>query len=110
MYEPQALMLQVKKEVDDGIGGFVETWADLKPIEGYIDLTMGTDLNTQQNAYTEQSTHIAVIPDYDQDINDDMRLVDDKGRWYSITYVDDPVGVHHHLELYLNYGGEVNGD
>ena len=108
MYEPQVLTLQVKKQVDDGIGGLVETWSNLKQIEGYLDLTMGTDLSTQQNAFTEQSTHLAVIPEYDPDINDDMRLVDDKGRWYSITYVDDPVGVNHHLELYLNSGGDVN--
>lgn len=108
MYPPQTLKIQTKTQTPDGIGGLLETWDDYTTVQGYIDLTTGTDLNTMQNAYTEQSTHIAVIPEYTAGINDDMRVVDETGRWYSITYVDDPVGVHHHLELYLNYGGEVS--
>lgn len=108
MYSPQKLVLQKKFQADDGIGGLDESWGDYKAFDGYIDLMTGTDLNTQQNAYTEQSTHLAVISDYTPDVSDDMRVVDEAGRWYSITYVDDPVGVHHHLELYLTYGGEID--
>lgn len=108
MYPSQSLMVQRKTQTDDGIGGLIENWADLDSVDGYIDLVTGTDLNTMQNAYTEQSTHVAVIPEYVPWITDDMRIVDENKRWYSITYVDDPVGVHHHLELYLNYGGDLN--
>ncbi|MGO3650955.1 head-tail adaptor protein [Vagococcus sp.] len=107
MHEPQHLKVQLKLQVDDGIGGYIETWNDYKSFEGYIDLLQGTDLNSSQQAFIEESTHIAVVPEYQAGITDDMRLVDESGRWYDITFADDPVGVNHHNELYLKYGGVV---
>ena len=106
--DTQLFMIQTKEQTDDGMGGFKESWIDFKPVSGYLDLTMGTDLNTLQNAYTQQSTHILVIPEYDSEITDDMRVVDGKDQWYSITYADDPVGAHDHLELYLDFGGVLD--
>lgn len=109
MYSPQTLVLQAKKQKSDGIGGFTETWDDLRAVSGYLDLLQGTDENTIQQAFIEQSTHVAVLPKYEPGITDAMRIVDETGRFYEITYVDDPVGVHHHTELYLKYGGNADG-
>lgn len=106
MYPPQALQILKKTQVPDGIGGFKESWEPFKGgVLGYVDLLTGTDLNTVQNSFYEQSTHIAVIPQYTEGITDKMRLKDESGRWYEITYSDDPVGIKHHTELYLTYGG-----
>ncbi|HFI0686996.1 TPA: head-tail adaptor protein [Streptococcus suis] len=105
----QTFEIEVMAQVDDGIGGFTENWAPFKAIQGYLDLITGTDLNTLQNAFTEQSTHVLIIPIYTDGITDDMRVVDADNRWYSITYADDPVGQHHHNELYVKYGGVLNG-
>ena len=101
-------VIQQVTQVDDGIGGYEEKWAPFKDVFGYIDLLTGTDLNTSQNAITEQSTHVLVIPNYESDITDKMRVVDDNKRYYSITYADDPVGQHHHNELYLTFGGVLD--
>lgn len=104
----QEFKIQVMDQVDNGIGGFNEDWAEFKTVQGYIDLLTGTDLNTLQNAFTEQSTHVLIIPRYTEGITGDMRVVDENNRYYTITYADDPVGQKHHNELYIKYGGDVN--
>jgi len=105
----QTFEIEVMAQVDDGIGGFTENWASFKTVQGYLDLITGTDLNTLQNAFTEQSTHVLIIPTYTDGITDKMRVVDADNRWYSITYADDPVGVGHHNELYIKFGGVSDG-
>ena len=105
----QTFEIEVMEQVDDGIGGFIEDWAPFKTVKGYIDLLTGTDLNTLQNAFTEQSTHVLIIPQFTAGITDKMRVVDSKNRYYTITYSDDPVGVGHHNELYIKFGGVLNG-
>lgn len=105
----QTFEIEVMAQVDDGIGGFIEDWAPFKTVQGYIDLITGTDLNTLQNAFTEQSTHVLIIPQFTHGITDKMRVVDSQNRNYTITYADDPVGVGHHNELYIKFGGVLNG-
>lgn len=105
----QTFEIEVMAQVDDGIGGFTEDWAPFMTVQGYIDLITGTDLNTLQNAFTEQSTHVLIIPKFTDGITDKMRVVDSKNRYYTITYADDPVGLGHHNELYIKFGGVLNG-
>lgn len=105
----QQFIIQQYTQKDDGIGGFKEEWASFKDVLGYLDLVTGTDQNTSQNAILEQSTHVMVIPEFTQGITDKMRVLDGNGRYYDVTYSDDPVGVGHHNELYLTFGGVVDG-
>lgn len=105
----QTFEIEVTAQVDDGIGGFTENWEPFKTVKGYIDLLTGTDLNTLQNAFTEQSTHILIIPQFTTGITDKMRVVDSQNRYYTITYADDPVGIGHHNELYIKFGGVIDG-
>ena len=101
--------IQQKTQVPDGIGGFSETWDDMPEVSGYLDMLTGTDLNSVQNAFIEQSTHVLIIPEYTEWITDQMRIVDLDGRIYDITYSDNPVGVNHHNEVYCKFGGVING-
>ena len=102
-------LIQAKTQADDGIGGFTEDWSDLKEVFGYLDLVTGTDLNNVQNAIIEQSTHVLILPEFISWVTADMRIVDDQKRFYLITYADDPIGVHHHNELYCKFGGVISG-
>ena len=102
-------LIQAKTQADDGIGGFTDDWSDLKEVFGYLDLVTGTDLNSVQNAIIEQSTHVLILPEFISWVTADMRIVDDQKRFYLITYADDPMGVHHHNELYCKFGGVING-
>lgn len=103
MYATQNLKIIGKGQVEDGMGGFITT--DLEPIEvqGYIDLLSGTDQATAQNAIVQESTHIAILPAWRNDIKANMELVDSDEARYIITYVDNPVNIKHHLELYLTF-------
>ena len=102
-------LIQTKTQADDGIGGFTEDLSDLKEVFGYLDLVTGTDLNNVQNAIIEQSTHVLILPEFISWVTADMRIVDDQKRFYLITYADDPMGVHHHNELYCKFGGVISG-
>ena len=102
-------LIQAKTQADDGIGGFTEDWSDLKEVFGYLDLVTGTDLNNVQNAIIEQSTHVLILPEFISWVTADMRIVDSLKRYYLITYADDPMGVHHHNELYCKFGGVISG-
>ena len=102
-------LIQAKTQADDNIGGFTEDWSDLKEVSGYLDLVTGTDLNNVQNAIIEQSTHVLILPEFISWVTADMRIVDSLKRYYTITYADDPMGVHHHNELYCKFGGVING-
>lgn len=102
--------MQQKTQVPDGIGGFSETWDDMPEVSGYLDMLTGSDLNSVQNAFIEQSTHILIIPEYTEWITDQMRIVDLDGRIYDITYSDNPVGMNHHNEVYCKFGGVISGD
>ena len=102
-------LIQAKTQADDGIGGFTEDWSDLKEVFGYLDLVTGTDLNNVQNAFIEQSTHLLILPEFISWVTADMRIVDSLKRYYTITYADDPMGIHHHNELYCKFGGVING-
>ena len=102
-------LIQAKTQADDNIGGFTEDWSDLKEVFGYLDLVTGTDLNNVQNAIIEQSTHVLILPEFISWVTADMRIVDSLKRYYTITYADDPMGVHHHNELYCKFGGVIGG-
>ena len=97
--------IQHQTRVPDGIGGHKLTWDTYEEVKGYIDMLGGTDINTKQNAITEDSTHILIIPDFAEGITDKMRVVDKDNRYYTITYSDDPMGQGHHNEIYIKFGG-----
>lgn len=106
-----SFVIQQNERVPDEIGGHKFKWTEFKPVEGYIDLITGTDLNTVQNAFVEESTHILIIPEFTTGITDKMRVVEKVSqRYYSITYADDPVGVGHHNEVYCKFGGVLSGE
>lgn len=99
-------VIEKKKQIDDAIGGFKEEWSTFVIVEeGYMDLVNGTDINTVQQAFVEESTHIFIIPTFTQGITDDMRIRDDEDRLYAITYPDNPVGQNHHNEVYCKFIG-----
>lgn len=107
MYPPYDMTVQTNQETDDGIGGITTAWVDGVTLSGYIDMVNGSDLPTgvTGNAFIENSTHVAIIPDGTPgQVTDNDRIIC-RGRVYDVTFVDDPVGIGHHLEVYLRYSG-----
>lgn len=92
-------------QTDNGIGGFIVKPQELFKIRGYLDLISGDERATN-NAFIEESTHI-LIADYRKDIKaKDNWILDEEDNKYDITLVDDPLKLHHHLEIYLKFAGD----
>lgn len=109
MYLPQKFTIQeIKGQKPDGLGGLIDNWVLFGEVSGYLDLLTGADNLGQQHAFVEESTHVVVLPVFTEGVTAAMRLVDTFQRYYAITYVDNPVNVNHHQELYVTFGGVLD--
>lgn len=97
------------------IGEPIEDYAESISLFGFLDLSSGDSHYTNFNAKVQESTHIFIC-DY-KDLNgykaDNSRLIvndeiDEIDEIYDVTLIDDPMGLHQHLEIYLRYKGAQN--
>lgn len=101
------LELQAKTTAKNEIGEAVETWQTAQTLKGWLDYQSGDSSHTKFNAKTQESTHF-FIGDYVK-INpgitpESCRAVVD-GKVYSVLVIDDPMGKHRQIEIYLKYTG-----
>ena len=126
-------IVQVRTAKKNAIGESVPTWVDAFSLFGWLDLS-GGDSNFTYNAKVQQSTHIflcdfqhltALTDDFIWDVLNFMKnwIVDEDSDKvaikvtsensrmvigsdvYNINLIDDPMGMHQHLEIYLEYIG-----
>lgn len=109
-------LLQVEVATTSEIGAPVSKWHDVVALEGFIDLQAGDSKYTTANAKMQESTHVFVgdyvpIPDtlevdgqIVQVCAETTRIVADSKR-YDVMLIDDPMGLHEHLEIYLKFTG-----
>ena len=66
---------------------------------GYMDMLDGNE-STDKLAYLADSTHIILTKDttVNAEIEDKIEV---NGKSYEVTYVDNPVNIGHHLEIYV---------
>ena len=127
--------LQVKDAgTKNAIGEAVHSWMDVTSVLGWLDFTGGESYYTNFNAKIQESTHI-FMTDFQTFKNLSTRWVwnpfsfvngvisDDpvnpaivdatsenarfiiNGLVYDILLIDDPMGMHEHLEIYLRFVG-----
>ena len=98
-------VLQVKKEIwQNEIGEREQSWADVQHLTGWLDLSAG-DSKYTYNAKLQESTHIFICDYVPIDKKtDDKRLVVD-GAVFDVLFIDDPMGLHQQLEIYLRSVG-----
>jgi len=100
------LVLKVKSQVKNEIGEEVTTWVDYKTIHGFLDFMSESTGRANFNSKIVESTHVFVC-DYikiDKSITELMAYHNNKQ--YEITYIDNPMGLNYHLEIFLNYIGD----
>ena len=100
------LVLKIKSQIENEIGEKVTSWADYKTIHGFMDFMSESTGNTNFNSKIVESTHLFVCDyvDIDKSIVELKAYHNDKE--YEITYIDDPMGLHYHLEFFLKYIGD----
>lgn len=102
-------LLQVKKSGGkNAIGEAVNQWTDTISILGWLDLSTGDSKHTTFLAKIQESTHIFLCDFVDLEAvevtSDTARMVVN-GEEYEILLIDDPMGMHDHLEIYLRFIG-----
>ena len=99
------LQLQTIRKND--YGEQVKDWSRVMELTGWLDLSSGDSKYITYNAKVQESTHIFIC-DYVKVPNDvtaeNSRLMID-GKTFDIMLIDDPMGMHRQLEIYLKYTG-----
>ena len=119
--------------VKNQIGEVVHDWVGCMTLKGFLDLISGDSFHTNLNAKIQESTHVFIC-DYasleclavgwqwdtidltnGKLINPDTSTVVDitsenarmviMGNEYQIQLIDDPMGLHDHIEFYLKFIG-----
>lgn len=100
-------ILQTSTPEVNEIGEGVQVWNDACTLTGFLDLQSGDSKYTTFNAKMQESTHIFIC-DYialsASVMPENSRLVVE-GRRYDVMLIDDPMGLHRHLEFYLKFTG-----
>ena len=133
LYQP-GFMIQNFTKTDDGLGGYVEDWFDVVEMEGVLDMLSG-ETSDKAGRPTETSTHVFMVDSgdlpilldalapldseaapydsntYDQinysEVKRNRRFVYRKKVYY-IDYIDIPVNVYSHVEVYLRFEGDLH--
>ena len=89
------------------IGEKVAQWTTLHTLTGFLDLSAGESNYTTYDAKLQESTHVFIC-DYaslDGTISAENSRMVINGRVYDVMLLDDPMGLHEQLEIYLKYTG-----
>lgn len=90
--------------IKNALGEVVGVWETVEILTGWLDLTAG-DSKYTHNTKLQESTHIFICDYASIDRKaDDKRLIVD-GTAYDVLLIDDPMGMHQHLEIYLRFVG-----
>lgn len=99
-------LIQVKTETGENRMGEKEYgWTDVHSILGFLDLMTGDSRYTNYNAKIQESTHIFICDYVPLNVNVSSARVSINGEIYDLKYIDDPMELHEHLELYLQKVG-----
>lgn len=102
------IMFQKKSGVTpNAIGEQVPSWPDVQELPGYLDLISGSSGYTAYNAKIQESTDVFIcdyvpLPD-GLDAESARAIIG--GKVYDVTYIDNPMGLCDHLEIFLKYTG-----
>lgn len=101
------LVLQARKTAQNEIGEDVESWENVQTLFGWLDYSSGEAGRTAYDTKLMQSTHFFIgdyVPINPRINEEDCRAVCN-GETYDIKKIDDPMGLHRQIEIFLSYTG-----
>ena len=102
------MQIQKKSGSDKNkIGEKAPEHVDAQKIWGWLDTMGGTSGYTAYNAKIQESTDVFMtdyVPLVEGVKAEACRAIID-GRVYDVTYIDNPMGLNQHLEIFLKYTG-----
>ena len=103
------LTLQTKTSAKNTIGEGVQTWTDVASLTGFLDLMSGTSSYNTFNTKAQESTHIFLADYVELNVDAENCRALIGGCIYDVLLIDDPMGLHEHLEIYLKFVGGQHG-
>jgi len=97
--------VQVKTTVKNSIGAGVASYKTVQTLKGWLDLSSGDSRYTNYSAKIQESTHIFICDYVELEVKAENSRLLVNGERYDITLIDDPMGMHQQLEIYLRYTG-----
>lgn len=99
-------VLKYQTIAEDATGEQATNWLELQTIRGFLDLmNSGKDFATYNKAMLD-STHVFVC-DYVNITKSATELrASINGLDYDVTFIDNPMGLNYHLEIFLKRVGE----
>lgn len=99
--------LQISSTAKNEIGEAVKSWEDVDEITGFLDLQSGDSGYQNFNAKIQESTHV-FVSDWKQlsaSVKAENSRMIVNGQAYDVMLIDDPMGLHKQLEIYLKFTG-----
>ncbi|NCE98405.1 phage head closure protein [Emergencia sp. 1XD21-10] len=99
--------IQTRTTTRNSIGEQVENWAGVKELTGWLDLMSGESERLNFSQKVQESTHV-LLSDYEElpeEVTAENSRLVVGGKVYDITLIDDPMGRHRQLEIFLKYAG-----
>lgn len=89
-------------------GESVAVWEEVNRLNGFLDLMSGSATYTTYNAKIAEATNVFIC-DYQDlstvDVEKSRMIINNKV--YDITWIDNPMELNKHLEIFLKYTGGV---
>jgi hypothetical protein len=100
----EALLKKNSGTTKNDLGERIPEWETVQTLTGWLDLTDG-DSKYTYNAKLQESTHVFLCDYTEIDRSaGDKRMVAN-GMTFDVLLIDDPMELHHQLEIYLRYVG-----
>lgn len=95
------LILKLEKGQTNQLGEPVAHFKESEKVNGWLDLITGSDEQNYQNSMIPTSSHIFITEDLSVSITTEDKIRDlSTSQEYEITFVDDVMGLGHHMEIY----------
>jgi head-tail adaptor len=96
----------------NAIGEGIESWNDVGTVLGWLDYQAGQNGIQQLNAKIQDTTHFFMC-DYfrwklatqDAEVTSENCKLILNGEIYNVLMIDDPMNLHQHIEVFLQYVG-----
>ena len=101
-------ILQIKSNSKNAFGEINKDWYDYQNLVGFLDFTSGDgSYKSNFKGDVEETTHIFLCDYVELSVETTQcrMIIDDK--IYDVLMIDDPMGLHQHLEIMLKYNGVI---
>ena len=98
-------LLQEKRETGiNAIGERIQGWETIIELKGFLDL-QGQTTNRIYETKLEEASHLFICDyrSFNKKAENKRMLIENEV--YDVLFVDDPMNLHQHLEIYLKYLG-----